>query len=101
MGLDEELIRQHGVISREVAEAMAQVVRRQLGSDIGFGVTGVEGPDEVDGQVVGTVHIAMASESGIVHELHHLPPRRPLVRQRTVIIALLLLNRVLLALSDR
>ena len=98
LGLDGELIRKHGVISREVAEAMAQVVRRHLGADIGIGVTGVEGPDEMDNQAVGTLHVAIARDEGVVHELHHLPPRRPLIRQRTVIISLLLLNRVLLGL---
>jgi nicotinamide-nucleotide amidase len=57
------------VVSQEAAAAMAAGARRVLGADVGIGVTGVAGPDEQDGQPVGTVFIGLdlgpvAGESG-------------------------------------
>lgn len=43
------------VVSEAVAIAMATGVRKLLGANIGLAVTGVAGPDEQDGQAVGTV----------------------------------------------
>ncbi len=43
------------VVSSDAAAAMASGVRRALAADVGIGVTGVAGPDESEGQPVGTV----------------------------------------------
>ncbi len=43
------------VVSEAAAIAMATGVRKLLGANIGLAVTGVAGPDEQDGQAVGTV----------------------------------------------
>ncbi len=59
-GVDAGLINEHGVVSAEVAEAMAVAVRNRLGSDIGVGITGVAGPDEIEGKPVGTVYIGIS-----------------------------------------
>jgi nicotinamide-nucleotide amidase len=48
------------VVSGECAEQMADGARRVLGADVGIAVTGVAGPDEQDGQPVGTVWFALA-----------------------------------------
>lgn len=47
-----------GVVTAAAAEQMAIGVRRLFHSDVGVGVTGVAGPDEQDGQPVGTVFVA-------------------------------------------
>ena len=39
------LIKQHGAVSAEVAEAMAEGVRRRFGTEVGLAVTGIAGPD--------------------------------------------------------
>ena len=47
------------VVSLEAAAAMAAGARRVLGADVGVGVTGVAGPDEQEGQPVGTVFVGI------------------------------------------
>jgi nicotinamide-nucleotide amidase len=58
-GVAPELITQHGAISSPVAEAMAVAARSCLGTDIGIGITGVAGPEELEGKPVGTVCIGI------------------------------------------
>jgi nicotinamide-nucleotide amidase len=48
------------VVSEDAAKQMAQGAQRVLGSDVAISVTGVAGPDEQDGQPVGTVWMAAA-----------------------------------------
>ena len=43
VGVDEQVIRQYGVYSRECAEAMAKTVQEMLHTDISIGVTGTTG----------------------------------------------------------
>ncbi|CUS84398.1 amidohydrolase, PncC family, partial [Candidatus Kryptobacter tengchongensis] len=44
LGVPEELIKIYGAVSREVAEAMAEGVRKISGADIGISTTGIAGP---------------------------------------------------------
>jgi len=44
LGVSEELIKTHGAVSREVAEAMAGGIRRVARTDIGLSTTGIAGP---------------------------------------------------------
>lgn len=44
LGVSEELIKNYGAVSREVAEAMAEGVRKISGADIGISTTGIAGP---------------------------------------------------------
>ena len=60
-GVDARLIIDYGVISGEVAQAMAEAARMRLGADIGIGITGVAGPDEVESKPAGTVYMAVDS----------------------------------------
>ncbi len=59
------------VVSADAARAMANGVRRLLGSDIGVAVTGVAGPASQEGQPIGVVHaaIAMPGEDGVAFEM--------------------------------
>ena len=94
-GVDMELIEKHGSVSSEVALAMAKAARERLGADIGISTTGVAGPDELEGNPVGTVHIGIAWPNGAKHYGHKLPPRRELIKDRTTTLALLELARLL------
>lgn len=94
-GVDPALIKAHGAVSPEVSLAMARAIRERLGADIGIGVTGVAGPAEVEGKSAGTVHIAIVYPDGEKHYPVRLPPRREVVRQRTVSTALIELARLL------
>ena len=47
LGVSPEMLREHGAVSKETAEAMAMGARRRTGSTYALSVTGVAGPDPV------------------------------------------------------
>ncbi|MDR2975645.1 MAG: CinA family protein [Propionibacteriaceae bacterium] len=57
--VDPALIERHGVVSPEVAHAMARGVRRACQADWGLAVTGVAGPGPSDGVAAGTVWLCV------------------------------------------
>ena len=81
-GVDTRLIREQGAVSPEVAMAMAQAAMKRTGADLGIGTTGVAGPDELEGNPPGTVHIGLAHAKGTVSLSWRLPAQRGLVKQR-------------------
>jgi len=66
MGVPHEILEQYGAVSEEAARAMAHAVRELLKADFGLGITGVAGPDTLEGKAVGTVHIAIEGPEGVV-----------------------------------
>ncbi|MBA2392039.1 MAG: competence/damage-inducible protein A [Ktedonobacteraceae bacterium] len=64
MGVPQETLQQYGIVSKETALAMAHAVRERLGVDVGVGITGVAGPDPLEGKPVGTVYIAVEGPQG-------------------------------------
>ncbi|WP_162011172.1 competence/damage-inducible protein A [Streptococcus sp. S784/96/1] len=65
LGIAKEDLEGHGVVSAFTAEKMAEQARLLVGSDFGISLTGVAGPDELEGQPVGTVFIGLASEKSV------------------------------------
>lgn len=55
------------VVSARAAEQMATGVAKLMGANLTLSVTGVGGPDEQDGQEVGTVFIGVHSPHGELH----------------------------------
>ena len=53
------------VVSAHCAEQMATGVRRLLGVDWALSTTGVAGPDQQEGQQVGTVYVGIAGPLGV------------------------------------
>ena len=71
LGVDRQLIIDHGAVSAQVATAMAQRARTLLNSDIALATSGVAGPGGgTEEKPVGLVHIAVAHEGGIEHHEH-------------------------------
>jgi nicotinamide-nucleotide amidase len=84
------------VVSEAAAVAMADGVRRLLGTDIGLSLTGVAGPTEQDGQPIGTLWVGLSRGGAETTAAHfRLPGQRDPMRQMAVISALDLLRRSL------
>jgi nicotinamide-nucleotide amidase len=66
--VDEQLIRQNGEVSEQVAVALANGIRARFGATWGVGITGIAGPTGgTPEKPVGTVHIAVAGPHGHKH----------------------------------
>ena len=62
LGVPAELLKEHGAVSAEVAEAMAQGCRERLNVQVGLATTGVAGPTSDDrGTPVGIVFVTCAT----------------------------------------
>lgn len=85
LGVPKELIAAHTVVSREVAQAMAQNVRARMGADVGIATTGYAGPGGgSETEPVGTVYIAVATANGVGCRRLSVSPMRDRAYIRTV-----------------
>jgi nicotinamide-nucleotide amidase len=76
-----ELIASKGAVSAEVAVALADGIRRRVGSTLGVGITGVAGPGGgTEEKPVGTVHVALAHAGGVVEKGITAPGDREMIR---------------------
>jgi nicotinamide-nucleotide amidase len=64
LGVDESLLAEVGAVDPGVAIEMAVGAANRLGADVGLSATGVAGPDEQDGNPVGTVFIGIVTPNG-------------------------------------
>jgi nicotinamide-nucleotide amidase len=97
LGVPAELIEAHGAVSAEVAEAMAEGVKRRAETDFGLSVTGVAGPGGGSPEKpVGLVYIALSDDAHTEHRRIMLPGDRHLIRWRASQAALDLLRRRLI-----
>lgn len=71
LGVPAETIDKFGVVSGEVAAAMAEGVRKVTGSDYAISTTGLAGPDGDAFNPVGTVWIGVAGPNGVKKEKRH------------------------------
>ncbi len=97
LGVPAELIREHGAVSAQVAEAMAEGIKRRAETDFGISVTGIAGPGGgTDEKPIGLVFIALSDDAHTEHRRLVLPGDRTLIRWRASQAALDLLRRRLL-----
>jgi nicotinamide-nucleotide amidase len=94
-GVPADLLGRHGPVSSQTAAALAEGVRERCRATWGVGLTGVAGPDPVDGHGPGRVYLGIADGRRTdVHELD-LPGDRATVRATAVATALeVLLTRL-------
>ncbi|RSJ65295.1 putative competence-damage inducible protein [Streptococcus oralis] len=60
----EQELKEHGVVSEFTAQKMAEQARLKTQSDYGVSLTGVAGPDSLEGHPAGTVFIGLAHAKG-------------------------------------
>ncbi len=89
-----ELIASKGAVSPEVAQALAQGIRRRIGATLGIGITGVAGPTGGSAEKpVGLVHIALADANGTRDRVLRFPGDRERIRWHASQAALDMLRR--------
>ncbi|WP_313808309.1 competence/damage-inducible protein A [Flavobacterium sp.] len=89
LGISQELIDKHSVVSVEVAEAMALGAQKIMKTDYALATTGNAGPNKGDADAeVGTVIIALATPNGVYTEEFNFGQPREKVIDRAVTKAL-------------
>jgi nicotinamide-nucleotide amidase len=89
-----ELIESKGAVSPEVAQALAQGIRRRIGATLGIGITGIAGPSGGSPEKpVGLVYIALADANGTRDRTLRFPGDRERIRWHASQAALDMLRR--------
>jgi len=89
VGVPAELIQAKGAVSPEVAIALADGIRRRVGSTFGIGITGIAGPGGgSEEKPVGTVHIALSHAGGVKERGVRFPGDRENIRWQASQLAL-------------
>jgi competence/damage-inducible protein CinA-like protein len=100
LGVPEALLRTHGAVSAEVADAMVTGICGLSQSRCGLAVTGIAGPDGgTPTKPVGTVYIAVASPAGRSVRHFRFAGGRDAIKWRSAQSALDMLRRQLLSIS--
>jgi nicotinamide-nucleotide amidase len=97
-GVPAQTIEKHGAVSPETASAMAVAIRERLKADFGIGITGVAGPDTLEGKPVGQVFLAIAGPDEVKGFEMRTPPRRIVIKRRAANTALTELRKMITAL---
>jgi nicotinamide-nucleotide amidase len=98
LGIEPRLLSEHGAVSKQVAQAMAEGARLNAKADFALATTGIAGPaGGTDEKPVGTVFIALAAEGRPTKiERRFFPDDRPTFKELTTQAALELLRQRLL-----
>ena len=83
-GVDAGLIAERGVVSGEVAQAMAEGTRARLGVDVAVSATGMASPGGADEPPAGTVYVGISSAKGVRDVRLTLTGSRQEIRRQTV-----------------
>ena len=89
LGVPEELLRTHGAVCKEVAEAMAVGCRERYGVDLAVSTTGLAGPGAGgEEKPIGTVFVGLAWKGGSAVQGHSWSGTRQEIQSRTAKLAL-------------
>lgn len=96
-GVPPEMIERHGAVSKEVAAALAEGIRKRCGSTYGLGVTGIAGPGGgSEEKPVGLVYVGVSDNDGTEVVERKFSGDRSRIRQYTSQQALDLVRRRLM-----
>ena len=85
LGISEELIKEHSVVSFEVAKTMAIAIKKLMKTDYAIATTGNAGPSKGDSKAeIGTVFIALATPNDVIVEEFNFGQPREKVIDRAV-----------------
>jgi nicotinamide-nucleotide amidase len=91
-----ETLEDHGAVSEETAQAMAEGARERLGAHVAVSVTGVAGPGGgTEEKPVGLVHLHAVGPNGAHSVSFSVPGDRESIRRRAAVAALHLVRRLL------
>jgi len=97
LGLSEDLIKEHSVVSAEVAREMAIKIKNLMKTDYAIATTGNAGPSKGDSDAeVGTVFIALATPNEVLIEEFNFGQPRDKVIDRAVVKSLEILRKEIL-----
>jgi nicotinamide-nucleotide amidase len=97
LGLSEELIKEHSVVSAAVVKQMAINVKRMMKTDYAIATTGNAGPTKGNSNAeIGTVFIALATPNEVIVEEFNFGQPREKVIDRTVIKSMEMLRKEIL-----
>jgi nicotinamide-nucleotide amidase len=97
LGVDEALIAEHGAVSPEVAQAMAQGALARFDADVSVSITGIAGPGGgTEDKPVGTVcWCVMSGDGRVLARDTVMPGDRTEIRDRSTTVAMQMLRRML------
>jgi len=97
LGLSEDLIKKHSVVSAEVAKEMAINIQKIMKTDYAIATTGNAGPSKGDSDAeIGTVFIALATPNEVLIEEFNFGQPRDKVIDRAVVKSLEMLRKEIL-----
>jgi nicotinamide-nucleotide amidase len=89
LGVDADLIKNHGAVSEEVAESMARGAFQKAQADIAVAITGIAGPSGgTKEKPVGLVFIAVATHNDCIAYRHQFKGERNGIRLQSARVAL-------------
>jgi nicotinamide-nucleotide amidase len=97
LGLSEDLIKEHSVVSADVAREMAINIQKMMKTDYAIATTGNAGPTKGDSDAeVGSVFIALATPNEVIIEEFNFGQPRDKVIDRAVVKSLEMLRKEIL-----
>ena len=95
LGVGTSLLKKHGTVSEEAAVAMAEGVKKISGADVSLSITGVAGPEPLEGKDIGLVYMAVCLKDMVESKGLSLHGDRETIKKDASLEALRFLNQVM------
>lgn len=97
LGIDENILKEFGAVSKETAVAMAKGLKGKTDSDICLSITGIAGPTGgTPTKPVGLVYIGLATNNKVIFNEFNLHGDRSRIRNITSMLALNMIRKTIL-----